>query len=54
VTRNGEDIVVVVGIEEYRALRQDGASFKRFLAGAPDFEALGIERAPEPARAVEL
>ena len=38
----------------YRRLRSDDGAFKRFLADAPDFEALEIERADERARTVEL
>jgi prevent-host-death family protein len=54
VTRNGKDVAVVVGIDDYRRLRSDGGAFKRFLEEAPDFDALEIERALEHARSVEL
>jgi len=54
VTRNGKEVAVVLGVDEYRRLRSDRGAFKRFLEEAPDFDELGIERASEPARAVEL
>jgi hypothetical protein len=37
-----------------RWLRSDGAAFKRFLVDGPPFDVLGIERASDSARAVEL
>jgi prevent-host-death family protein len=56
VTRHGKDVAVVLGIEDYRRLRSEGRgdTFKRFLAEAPDIDALEIERSREPAKAVEL
>jgi prevent-host-death family protein len=54
VTRNGKEVVVVLAVGDYRVLRSDGGSFKRFLAAAPDFDVLEVERSAEPARAVEL
>jgi prevent-host-death family protein len=54
VTRNGKEVVVVVAVEDYRRMSSDDGAFKRFLAAAPDFDALEIERSTEPARAVEL
>ena len=53
VTRHGEDVAVVLGIEDYRRLRSEGA-FKQFLAEAPDLDTLQIERSTEPARVVDL
>jgi prevent-host-death family protein len=54
VTRHGEDVAVVLGIDDYRRLRSDGGAFKRFLAEAPDLDVLEIERSREPAPTVEL
>lgn len=54
VSRRGRAVVVVVSLEEYRRLREGERDFKRFLAEAPDFSVLEIERTPEPARRVEL
>jgi prevent-host-death family protein len=54
VTRHGEDVAVVLGMEDYRRLRSEGGAFKQFLAGAPDLGALEIERSTEPARTIEL
>ena len=54
VTRHGEDVAVVVGIEEYRRLTGDKPDFKQFLLAAPDLDALEIDRARERARIVEV
>jgi antitoxin Phd len=54
VTRHGEDVAVVVGIEEYRRLTGDKPDFKQFLLAAPDLDALEIDRTRERARIVEL
>jgi prevent-host-death family protein len=54
VTRHGEEVAVVVSIEEYRRLTDELPSFKDFLLAAPDLDALDIDRSDERARAVEL
>jgi prevent-host-death family protein len=54
VTRHGEEVAVVVSIEEYRRLTDELPSFKEFLLAAPDLDALTIIRPSEPARVVEL
>jgi len=54
VTRHGEEVAVVVSIEEYRRLTSDKAAFKQFLLAAPDLGALEIERSSRRARIVEL
>jgi len=54
VTRNGKEVAVVLGVEDYRRLRSDGGAFKRFLIEGPDFDALEIERSSDTAREVEL
>ena len=54
VTRHGTDVAVVLDIDEYRRIRSDGGAFKRFLAEAPDFDVLELERPTEPAPVVDL
>ena len=54
VTRHGRDVAVVLDIDEYRRIRSDGGAFKRFLAQAPNFDALEVDRSKEPASVVDL
>ena len=54
VTRHGEEVAVVVSIEEYRRLTEELPSFKEFLLAAPDLDALDLDRSRERARVVEL
>lgn len=54
VTRHGEEVAVVVSIEEYRRLSGSKPDFKDFLLSAPDLAALEMPRQPERARVVEL
>ena len=54
VTKHGEEVAVIVSIEEYRRLTNELPSFKEFLLAAPDLDALEIERPPERTRVVEL
>ena len=54
VTRHGEEVAVVVSIEEYRRLTDGLPSFKDFLLAAPDLGTLDIERSRARARVVEL
>jgi prevent-host-death family protein len=54
VTKHGEEVAVVVSIEEYRRLTGKLPSFKQFLLAAPDLDALEIDRSRERARVVEL
>ena len=54
VTKHGEEVAVVVSIEEYRRLTDELPSFKQFLLAAPDLEALEIDRSRERARVVDL
>jgi len=54
VTRHGEEVAVVIGIEEYRRLTGNKPDFKDFLLSGPDLAALDIRRPGEPARTVEL
>jgi antitoxin Phd len=54
VTRHGEEVAVVVSIEEYRRLTDELPSLKELLLAAPDLDALAIDRPSAPAHAVEL
>ncbi len=55
VTRRGREVVVVVGVEEYRRLRGRKRDFKELLLeGPPYFDDVEIERSTEPSRLVEL
>lgn len=55
VTRRGREVVVVVGVDEYRRLRGGERDFKRFLLeGPPYFDDLELERSSESPRIVEL
>ena len=54
VTRHGEEIAVVIDIEEYHSLRAARLDFKQFLRSGPDLNELGIRRSSEPAPAIEL
>jgi prevent-host-death family protein len=54
VTRRGEDVAVVISMDEYRRLRAPRADFKDFLRAAPDLDQLDIPRDRNPGRVVEL
>jgi len=54
VTRHGEEVAVVVSIEEYRRLTADKPDFKDFLLSAPDLDLLEIARTTERARTIEF
>jgi prevent-host-death family protein len=54
VTRHGRDAVVIVAADEDRRLAGGGGDFKAFLRGAPDLDALEIDRSPAMARRVQL
>lgn len=55
ITRRGHEVVVVIGVDEYRRLRGRRRDFKDFLfEGPPYFDDLEIERSAEPSRPVEL
>lgn len=48
VTRNGEEVVVIIPAEEYRRLTGDKPSFKEFLMSAPEgLEHIVAERPPD-------
>ena len=54
VTRNGEEVVVVVAVEEWRAKQTPARHFKAFLVDGPSFDDLELERPLEYARDVDL
>jgi prevent-host-death family protein len=54
VTRHGEEVAVVVSMEDYRRLAGGRSDFKDFLLSGPDLSDLEILRAHERARQVDL
>ena len=58
VTRHGEEVVVVVPVEEFRRMSKDGEKkmdFKEFLMSAPEvLECMILERPKEFPRDIEL
>lgn len=56
ITRRGEDVVVVVPVEEFERLSGGGSEedFKAFLISAPEIDRLGIHRSRDPAREADL
>jgi prevent-host-death family protein len=53
VTRHGEEVVVVVSMQEYRRLTKPRPDFKRFLLEGPDLAELELERRPDMPRDVD-
>lgn len=54
VSRHGKDVVVIVSVEEFERLTGPPRDFKRFLASAPDLDALEIVRSRDLPRDVDL
>ena len=54
VTRRGEEIVVVVPVEEFRRMTGDKLDFKEFLMSGPDLSILDLERSRELPREMDL
>lgn len=54
VTRHGEEVVVLVPADDWRASQRPHRDFKAFLISAPSFEALDLERERRLPREVEL
>jgi prevent-host-death family protein len=54
VTRHGEEVAVVVSMEDYRRLTSDKPAFKEFILAAPDLGVLEVKRSSERARIVEV
>jgi len=53
VTRNGKEVAVLLGVDEYRRLTSHGGDFKKFLLDGPRFE-LEIVRSKDLPRTIEL
>ncbi|WP_084957956.1 type II toxin-antitoxin system Phd/YefM family antitoxin [Thermoactinospora rubra] len=54
VIRHGEQVAVVLAMEEYRRLKEGEPDFKEFLISGPGLSVLEIERSREPIRPFEL
>ncbi len=54
VTRRGEEVVVIVGAQEFDRLSRAEEDFKAFLLSAPDLDALEIQRDRSTSHKVEL
>jgi antitoxin Phd len=58
VTRHGDEVVVVISMEEYRRIADEKPSFVEFLLSGPkldnDLVDKVFERSKEPARVVNL
>ena len=54
VTKRGREAVVVVSVEEYRRLRHEQPSLLEFLRSGPDLDALGLDRATDRGRDLDL
>ena len=44
VTRHGQDVAVILDMEEYRQLKGEQPDFKEFLLSGPDLSALDLTR----------
>ncbi|HWG65042.1 MAG TPA: type II toxin-antitoxin system Phd/YefM family antitoxin [Streptosporangiaceae bacterium] len=53
VTRHGEEIAVVIDIDEYRHLNGEAAEFKEYLRCGPGFDDLEIARSAERPRTLD-
>lgn len=54
VSERGEDVAVVISIEEYRQLTTEPMDFKTFLMTGPSFDNLDLERDKALPREIEL
>jgi prevent-host-death family protein len=54
VTKHGEEVVVVVPVEEFRRMNGEKQDFKEFLLSGSDLSVLDLERPKEVPRDVEL
>lgn len=50
VTRHGEEIIVVVSVDDFRHMSGDRQNLKEFLLSGPDLSRLDLERLQEPTR----
>ncbi len=55
VTKHGQEIVVIIDIDQYRRLHGAPQSLMRYLQTGPQVDAdLPVERSTEPAREIDL
>lgn len=54
ITRRGEDVVVVISMEEYKKLKRNKLSLKDFLSKGAKFDDLIVERVQGKVRSVDL
>jgi prevent-host-death family protein len=54
VTKHGEDVAVVIDIEEYRRFKGETMDFKEFLLSGPTFDDIEFERSPELPRVIDF
>jgi prevent-host-death family protein len=54
ITRDDEEIAVVISADEYRRIMERKPTFKEFLLSAPDMSMLETERSKEPAHVVDF
>ena len=54
VTRRGREVAVVLGMDEYRRLRDGEPDFKRFLVEGPRFDDLELERSRDTGREIDF
>lgn len=54
VTRHGEEVVVMVPVEEYRRMSGEKPDFKEFLLSGPDLSVLDLGRTKELPRDMDL
>jgi prevent-host-death family protein len=53
VTRHGQEIAVVIDINDYRHLKGETAEFKDYLRSGPGFDGLDLERTAERPRSTD-
>jgi prevent-host-death family protein len=53
VTRHGQEIAVVIDMDEYRRLKGEVIDFKEYLQRGPDFDELELRRSTEGPRTID-
>ncbi len=54
VTRRGEEVVVILAMDEYRRLKGEEPDFKEFLLNGPDLSVLDLTRDRDLPREIDL
>lgn len=54
VTRHGQDVAVIIDMEEYRQLKGGAPDFKEFLLNGPDLSKLDLTRDQSTMREIDL